>query len=290
MLGTFVEIRAGTDASGETVDIHAAIDGAFAVIEHVHRRMGFHDPQSDVSRLNREACHAPVPIDPHTYAVMEAAQHFAQLSDGAFDITIAPQLEHWRLLPPTQGPVSPMASWRDIELLGHRWARFNRPLHIDLGGIAKGYAVDQAVAALREAGVARALVNAGGDARALGTERYRIALRDPRQPWCLAQTLPLQNSALATSAAYFTRRAYGAKHVSALLDPHSRRPYTGAASISVQAPDCLTADALTKVVLFADRATTERILTACDAHSFVLCTDTMTMRPDEICSVHCTGS
>ena len=252
LLGTRVEIAATAPWPAER--LHAALDAAFAAVEQVQLLMSFHDPASELSLLNREAVQRPVKVDGQTFAVLEAALELSRRSGGAFDATVGAQLQRWGYLP-SEGEPPAAASWRDIELLPRRQVRFHRPLRLDLGGIAKGYAVDCAVEALRQAGVDSALVNAGGDLRAFGAPQ-RVRLRHPQNPALLAHELELHDEALATTAAYYSRRA----ETSALLDPRSGRPYLGQASVSVKAPRCLHADALTKPVLFAAPQTAERLL------------------------------
>jgi len=265
LLGTLVEICAVGAAPRR---LNPAIDAAFARIEHVQALMSYHDPASELSRLNRAAASRPQRISAHTRTVLSAALRLAQLSEGAFDPCIGDSLERWGCLP-DHGYARPRAgSWRDVELAA-REVRFRRPLRLDLGGIAKGYAVDLALEALREAGVREACVNAGGDLRVSGARAQRIALRHPLAPQLTGHTLLLRDAALATSAAYHSRRRLRAREVSALVDPPSRRPYLGAGSVSVCAPECLTADALTKVVLFAAPQAAERVLAACGARAYV---------------------
>jgi thiamine biosynthesis lipoprotein len=269
LLGTVVEIRATaqTDASR----LQAAVDVAFDRIELVHRLMSYHDPDSDLSRLNCcDAGHAHS-VDPHTYEVLRAALHFARLSDGAFDPCVAQQLEQWGYLPAASPPpLTSAANWQDIELLSSYRVRFKRPTRLDLGGIAKGYAVDLATEMLQRANVQQLVVNAGGDMRVAGEQAHHASLRHPRAPTATINAVQLRNNALATSAAYFSRRLSGSRTVSALLDPRSREPYVVDNSVSVRAGDCMTADALTKVVLFAPASTAERVLEQCGAEAFVL--------------------
>jgi thiamine biosynthesis lipoprotein len=280
LLGTLVEIRAGvqrrdhrqmSSSTAETAQLHAAVDAAFAQIEHVHHLMSYHDPDSELARLNREAVERPQRVSLHTYAVLSAAVRIARLSEGAFDPCVGACLETWGYLPPSRVRTeSGFASWQDIELLEEQRVRFKRPLRVDLGGIAKGYAVDLATQSLQQANVQEIVVNAGGDLRVSGTRVREIVLRHPRTPGVGGTSLELESGALATSAAYFSRKRVGSGEVSALLDPRSRAAYLGHESISVHAGDCITADALTKVVLFAPPAVAERVLADFDAEAFVL--------------------
>ena len=271
LLGTLVEIRAA--GAMPPARLHAAIDAAFAAVEQVHHRMSFHEAGSTVSALNREALLRPLPVDAQTWTVLAAAQRLSQLSEGAFDIAVGAPLRDWGYLPEPSAPASPSlpgfeGNWTDIELLEDDRVRFHRPLLIDLGGIAKGYAVDCAVEALRQAGVEAAMVNAGGDLRSFGGPQ-QVQLRNPQAPAQAAHTLTLGDEALATSANYFSRRTAAAGEVSPLLDPRRRRPWLGDASISVRAKDCISADALTKVVLFAAPDVAEKVLAAYGAQAYV---------------------
>src|SRR5215831_4299546 len=99
LLGTFVEIAASGAASADMED---AVEAAFAAVARVHRLMSFHDPGSDVSRLNREAKAGAVAVDPWTFEVLEIAQDLHRRSGGAFDIAVAPLLQYLGLLPPTE--------------------------------------------------------------------------------------------------------------------------------------------------------------------------------------------
>lgn len=271
LLGTVVEIRAAAPLT--ELQLHTAIDGAFAAVERVQNLMSYHDPASELSRINREAASSEQRIENETYEVLEAALHFAALSDGAFDPCIGERLEKWGYLPPSaparHGPRTHRGNWRDIRLVGPGRVRFGRPVRLDLGGIAKGYAVDRAVHALQCAGIENIVVNAGGDLRVSGGWERPVRLRHAHTPHLSADVLTLCNAALATSAAYYSRRRLSFGEVSPLLDPRSAMPYIENGSVSVRAADCMSADALTKVVLFAAPWVTEQALAACGAQALV---------------------
>ncbi len=246
LLGTFVEI--GLCEPNEALR-NRAFASAYAAMEKVQRLMSFHEPSSDVSRLNREACRHAVPVHDWTWEVLVRSGEFASKSQGAFDITIAPLLKKWGYLP-KQFCASSDGTFRDIILKPSGVAvRFGRPLEIDLGGIAKGFAVDRAIDSLRALGVKSATVNAGGDMRTLGPKTNWICLRDPAMPGRSAGMVQLRNRAIATSGVYFSRRTWRGTAVSPLVDTKANRPFIGDISVTVSAPDCLTADALTKIVL-----------------------------------------
>ena len=267
LLGTLVQIR----ASGPAFRIHSAVDAGFTAIEQLHHRLSYHDPQSELSALNHQVLFEPRRVHADTYAVLFAALHFARLSEGAFDPCVGFDLERWGLLPGDSSTRAPgaLGSWRDIELLPEQRVCIHRPLRIDLGGIAKGYAVDLAVQALASSGAVDILVNAGGDLRVAGARGRAIALRHPSAPQRSSESVTLLNAALATSAAYYSRTQGSDGEVSALLNPADRAPHLDPGSVSVRAANCMSADALTKVVLFAPPRVAERALAACDAMAFI---------------------
>ncbi|GAA0713449.1 FAD:protein FMN transferase [Dokdonella soli] len=257
-LGTFVEIRVAGLANADAL---AAIDAAFAEVAEVHRLMSFHEPASDLSRLHRAAASAPVRVDARTFAVLEAALCLAAESDGRFDPTIAAQLVAWDFLPAPASSPSPdaQATWRDIELLDGSLVRFQRPLWLDLGGIAKGYAVDRALGVLRQRGAVAACVNAGGDLRCFGAQSERVELRFALAPDVALPVVELADAAVATSAVDAASHRVGGRRRGGHLNARTRRTIRAHRAVSVVAPTCLIADALTKVVL-ADARVGERLL------------------------------
>jgi len=183
LLGTFVEITA---TGRPAATLHAAVDEAFAAVATVHRLMSFHEPTSDVSRVNRHAATTAVAVHPWTYAVLTTAADLSRRSDGVFDVTVAPELQALGVLPGAadETPITmrPRAG-RAIELLSDHCVRFGEPgIRIDLGGIAKGFAVDRAIDVLTGAGISGGLVNAGGDLAGFGPDGHRVHLRDPEIP------------------------------------------------------------------------------------------------------------
>jgi len=258
LLGTFVEIVVPRPARRALCDTEAAIAAAFGAVEKVHRLMSFHDPASDVSRLNREAAARAVTVDAWTWRVLAAAVDLHRRSNGLFDIAVAPLLQRLGLLPDPD-PRAPAASEAPtldaVELLsGHR-VRFRHPgLRIDLGGIAKGFAVDRALEALRNAGLTGGLVNAGGDLAAFGPAPHAVHIRDPRDPRQTMGPIAIIDEALATSGGRFD--PFGSADVidPAVVDPRTREIVHAVAGVTVRAPSCLVADALTKVVMIAGEA------------------------------------
>jgi thiamine biosynthesis lipoprotein len=266
LLGTFVEIGArGCDEA----KLARGIEAAFDAVADVHRLMSFHDPDSDVSRMNRDGFPRGIIVHPWTWQVMKAARNFARESDGAFDVTVAPQLICWHYLPRRSYGFNSTASWRDIFLRKNCEIFFRRPVIVDLGGIAKGFAVDRAIEALKDNAVASGIVNAGGDLRTFGPASQLIHVRHPTKATRVAGVVRLRERAMATSGIYFERRKHHAQYVSPLLDGRTGQSARELISVSVGAAECMVADALTKIV-FALREKAAGLLTQHQADALLL--------------------
>jgi thiamine biosynthesis lipoprotein len=143
-------------------------------------------------------------------------------------------------------------------------------LQIDLGGIAKGFAVDKAVEFLSTLGLHGAIVNAGGDMRVLGSMDSRVAIRDPRDPHRAGVPGVMLRPALATSAAYFVKGPRGLSKAAAIVHPRTGKPMKSNLSVSVFAKTCIEADALTKAVLLAPQKLWNQVLSARDSVALLL--------------------
>ncbi len=273
LLGTLVEIAARGSAPAV---LAAGVAAAFAAIARVQSLLSYHAASSELSRLNREAARNAVRVDAWTFQLLTLAQRVHAASDGCFDPVVAPLLERTGYLPRLPGAPreSSRASFTDVILLPGNRVRFARPLRLDLGGVAKGFAVDRAIDALRAAGVSAGLVNAGGDLRVFGDQAWPMAVREPASPGRLHALGALREGALATSAVYFSRRRTAAgRWTSAIVNPRSRRPWLAHASVTVCASDAATADALTKVLALRGPPRTRNLLAAFDADGWWLARD-----------------
>ncbi len=169
-LGTFVEVGARGEFAGD------AVDAAFAEVADAHRRWSFHEACSELSRLNAQPGIRTL-LSRRTTRLLRAARTLMQLSDGAFDCTVGNALVDMGALPRHHagpalprhraGPALLRGCAGDIEL-GLDWARLRRPIRLTLDGIAKGWAVDLAIAAMQHRGCRAGWVNAGGDLRVFG--------------------------------------------------------------------------------------------------------------------------
>jgi FAD:protein FMN transferase len=244
LLGTTVSVRVECP---DATAAHHAIDAAFAAIGHVHARMSFHEADSDLSRIHAAGPGQRVVVDAQTAEVLRAALLLSAHTQGAFDVTVAAKLVAWGLLPAPHCDAAPVlgANWTDIDIDDEHGVRLRRPLWIDLGGIAKGYAVDLAIDALRAHGITHACVNAGGDLRTLGKGPHFIAIAtDERHPSAYP-VLELGEASVASSSGRAFSTVGRGPHV------HGRRRSSMGLtqSITVVAEKCMYADALTKVVM-----------------------------------------
>jgi FAD:protein FMN transferase len=247
-MGTLLHVS----ASGTSAEVtEQALDAAIAAVERVDRLMSFHSPDSELSRLNREAARAPQAVDPWTYAVLRRALRISELSDGLFDISIAPMLVREGLLPQTSDSLPDQGTWRDISILPDSRVTFRRAMLIDLGGIAKGFAVDMAIHVLRGAGCTQASVNAGGDLRRFGAQSQTIHLR---RAGGLVPAAQLRCGAVATSAPHLADENRLAQPLGHIVDPRAQKFWTGVGAVMVAARSCVMADALTKVAALAGPA------------------------------------
>jgi thiamine biosynthesis lipoprotein len=256
VMGTIAEVQV---IHAETGPAEAAIDAALAELRWVERTMSRFLATSDLGRANQGASRDAVTIAPATAMVVEAALDWAAASGGRFDPALGSASVLWgvgeRRTPPPAGAVSRLAGrglWRRIDLASRRDGavlRYEDPdVQLDLGGIAKGHAVDRAITALRRHGIRQALVTVGGDLYALGRAPdggpWQVGIRDPRTPDALAGRLSVEDRAVATSGDYERYFDWHGRRYHHLLDPDTAAPrLTSVHSLTVLAPTGMAADA-----------------------------------------------
>jgi len=231
---------------------HQAIDDAFAAIDHIEDVMSLYRPQSQLCQLN-ETGRIDNP-DPALVEVLQRAAELSAQSDGAFDVTVQPLWASYsdatmnNQLPSAANIASllPLIDWRMVSVSAEA-ITFQQPgMAITLNGIAQGLAADAAAQALRQHGIAHALIDSG-EIGAIGShaqkDHWAIGLKDPRHPQSLLGIAALDNRSLATSGDYESTFAddFSAHH---LIDPRTGRSPTYLSSVSVVAPTALEADAL----------------------------------------------
>jgi len=266
IMGTAISVELWCD------DARAGTAAAAAVMEEMHRidrLMSPHKPASELSRINRDAAHKPVPLSEEMLRLLQRALEFSRLSGGAFDISYAAVGALYDYRAGTVPDAAALASarqavgWQQLELDNRAHTlRFGHPgMRIDLGGFAKGHAVDNAVAILKRRGIRHAYVAAGGDSRVIGSRvmdtqgpdgpasrPWTIAIRDPRSADGVVAVLPLEDCAVSTSGDYercFERNGLRHHH---LIDPATGDSARLARSVTVLGPDGLSTEALGKAV------------------------------------------
>jgi FAD:protein FMN transferase len=256
IMGTAVRVELWSEdgAAGES-----AMAAVMAEMHRIDDTMSPFKPESELSRINRDAAHQAVAMSQPMYDIISRSIDFSKLSEGAFDITFASVGELYdyrRKIKPSEEELTrarAAVGYRNLMLDPlARSIRFARPgVRIDLGGFAKGLAVDNGAAILRSRGIANAIVTAGGDSHILGDRRGRpwtVGIRDPRRPGEVVALLPLQDVALSTSGdyeRYFEADGVRCHHV---IDPGTGKSPGGVRSVTVIAPDGLTSEGLTKSV------------------------------------------
>ena len=226
----------------------AASEAAFAAIARVQCLMSRHEATSDLSRFNAAAPGHWTAVAPDTLTVFAFALHLSAQSGGIFDVCAACSQDEAG--PMATGQTLP-GSWRNVEIDLQRGAlRKHAPLRADLGGVAKGYAVDAAVHAMQQAGGESQCgwVNAGGDLRVFGDLEMPVRVRSPQDLSGTVACVRLSDRAAATSACYLQSAAADPSAQSVLRHGISRQPVAYGKSWTVAAPCCMAADALTKLV------------------------------------------
>ena len=247
LLGTYVEVRAQSDDLAEH-DLSNAIDAAFDAVRKVQSTMSVFEPSSDLARINAgEYVDHPQPVHPWLWDVLNLSKRIHALCPS-FDIAMGHTLVNSGLRPKLHEGVEELAwgTLEDLILSPDDLVQTLRPLYLDLGGIAKGYAVDRAVETLQARGVNCGCVNAGGDLRVWGDFAHEVYLRDDTPAHQPQKMGVLQNAAIATSANYFVSNE-STNVTGHLIDPSTHSVVTTKRSFTVIAPECAVADALTKI-------------------------------------------
>ena len=264
-----------------------AVEAAFGRMEAVAAAMTRYRVESDVGRVNA-AQGRPVSVSVATASVVQAALAYARASDGAFDPALDGLTDLWgfhaavpvaRL--PAESRLQPWRArhlYRAVQVGGAADAPTlqlaDAAAGLDLGGIAKGYAVDLGVAELRRWGVRDALVEAGGDLYALGRDPagrpWPVGVRHPRDPTRLLGTLQLSNEAAATSGDDSRYFETGGRRYAHLLDPAQGRPAGTVRSLTVRAASAQAADALATAAAVAPWPAGAALLERLGAHQWLV--------------------
>lgn len=243
-LGTYVEIS----LVGELpeMELHELCSAAFSEVERIQHLMSFHEEDSELSKLNKLSPTEELTVSDDLLLVLSFAQSLHTASDGVFDIGTASRLIQLKALPQHDFLDSGVCgSSADLQIdLEKKSVHKTRPVTFDLGGIAKGYAVDIAFEFLsQQKSLSSIIINAGGDMRVHPHQGLEITLRPPNKVNQVSKVSPMLAQACATSASSFAPEDLN----SFIIDPKDNQCINDSRSITVFAPCCMHADALTKV-------------------------------------------
>lgn len=258
IMGTLVEI---TVREMDVDKAQSAISSAFDEIRRLEKLMSTHLADSEISQLNDLAGgEPPLAVSPDVLDVIRRGIYWGNKSQGALDISIGPVSRLWQFddenpaIPEAQrlAEAARLVNFREIEI-DESTVRLKQPgMSLHLGAIAKGHAVDRAMTVLEKNGIRHALINAGGDLKALGERKdgqpWTIGLQHPRQPEKLSASVTLAGKAVATSGdyqRYFTKDNTRYHHI---LDPATGLPARGVISCTIIAETVMDADALATAV------------------------------------------
>jgi thiamine biosynthesis lipoprotein len=278
VMGTIAEVAV---IARNTRHAQGAIDAALRELQHVDVTMSRFSAASDIGRANAAAAVRPIAVSTATAHVVREALRWAATDGSGFDPALARVSEVWNVsentAPPDARIVRRLAGrqlYRAVEVDENTLRYSEADVALDLGGIAKGYAVDRAVAALRDWGIVDGLVNAGGDLYALGNsaegDPWRVGIRSPSDPDAFVATLTLSDRAVATSGDYEQYFMYRGRRYHHLLDPRTAAPReTAVHSLSIAADSCINADAAATAVYGLPLADAEHVLARIDRSATV---------------------
>jgi thiamine biosynthesis lipoprotein len=290
IMGTLAQVTVVAPDSGCA---RVCILAAFEAMERVQQSMNDRNPDSELSRLSQTAFGQAVPVSPGLFAVLCAARQYSQLSGGAFDITVGPEVALWREMEKTGIRPRPEQIEEAREKVGYekvilnlqdQTVRFEKEgMRLDLGGIAKGYAVDLAVEAIRQNGALGGMVDIGGNIRCFGqppapAKDWIIGLQNPRAETVLKR-IKLNDFAVATSGDYRRYAQAGGRRYSHILNPSTGDSAEELISVTIVAPTAMEADALSTAVSVMGRQRGLDLIESLDGIEAILITAD---RPDEL--------
>lgn len=256
LMGTEVSVQLWHDdaTTGE-----AAVERVFAEIERINQLMSTYIEDSRISLINREAARHPVEAGDELYDLIVRSLDISTLTRGAFDITYDSVGQHYDFRERERPDAATIE--RELARINYRLVetdplrktiRFAQPgVRINLGGIAKGYAVERGAAVLREHGVVHGIVTAGGDSRLVGDRRGKpwvVGVRDPRRDGAIAVRIPLENEAISTSGDYERYFEEDGRRYHHIIQPATGEPANGVHSATIVGPDAVITDALSTSV------------------------------------------
>jgi len=254
MMGTRISVELWHDESAVAAQCSERVFGEMRRIEAL---MSTYLDSSEISFINNNAAISAIEISNEMWQIIEKSLYFSKISSGVFDITYASvgyAYDYRKRQQPSAASVAtklPAIDYRHIEL-GHNRIRFGHSdVRIDLGGIAKGYAVDRAIEIVRQCGISQAMISAGGDSRIIGDRGGRpwmIGIQHPRDPAGIALRVPLSETAVSTSGDYERFFIENGERVHHIINPATGRSAKNSWSATVTGPNAMTTDALSTTI------------------------------------------
>lgn len=269
LMDTFCSITVVASSEAEAKE---AIEAGFGEIQRLETLLNYFSPESELSAINAAAGAFPVKVSSETLEIVIKAMDIAKASGGAFDPTVAPLIKLWKFSKAPEDSVMPSAGEveKALKLVGYRKVNIDgitseifldeEGMEVDLGGIAKGYAADRAVLAIKSLGIKSALVAIAGDIRGFGVNTsdhpWRVGIQNPRpeagteKPWeDIFASIELKDSAVSTSGDYQRFFIKDGKRYHHILDPKTGSPAeSGLISSTVIAPEGYLTDGLSTAV------------------------------------------
>ncbi len=253
-MGTLVTVTAiGSDTHAG----HRAVQAAFDEIKRLEQLLSTWRPDSELSQVNTEAGRQPVKVSRETFEVVERSLEMARLTHGGFNIALGPAIEAWSVTERQQIPDEPVlerlkliVDWTRIQIDKKAQTIYlpQKGMHIDVGGIGKGYAADLAVGEMKRVGAMGGVVALSGDIKTFGVlpdgQGFPVGIKHPRQDDAVVAIIDLNDEAISTAGDYerfFERDGIRYHHI---LDPHTLQPARGCQSVTVLAKEGIMADGL----------------------------------------------
>lgn len=253
LLGTVINITVNSDRNSAV----KAVNAAFVEIERIQALFSYYNNETDISRLNKDGAKSMVQLTPEVFELLKLSVDISSKTSGAFDITFASLAPLWNLRDENFVPPSSMEVSKLLKYVSYKYivfdnqkvaARFTKTgVKVDLGGIAKGYAILKAVEVLKQHGISSGFVDAGGDIQVIGENSGKpwvVGIKNPSNNGIVGTLALSGNDSVATSGSYERFKEYQGKRYHHIIDPKSGYPAdSGLISVSVICSDPVLADA-----------------------------------------------
>lgn len=263
------------------------VDAAMLEFEHIEKLASFYDANSELNMVNRSAFEEEIKIESELFDIIEVAMLYSRVSGGAFDITVGPLVDLWKTA--KTKPTAQQLEQAQAKVGYHRLilnpekrtVQFElEGMKIDLGGVAKGYAIDKAIFAIKQNGAVGGLVDVGGDIRCFGKtktgeEFFKIGLQNPdnvgdSEKEQLLAVFKVKDRAVATSGDYQRFIEVDGERISHIINPATKTGAKKFRSVTIIAPKAIDADALATAVSVMDEKTGMEIIENLDNIEAVL--------------------